>query len=254
MRTLTSILVLALLAPALFAADETCPITAWSYPEGTPSSWGGICAAGTVQSPISNNANQRTQAVLPSVDLDYVTGRLYPVTLKNTSVDLKAVPMFDGQLGYGPQKARLVQFHFHVPAEHQLDIWRDAAAELHLVHETATGEVIVVAVALIVGPENPAIRALQNIGNPGQCASRISRSDAQLVKMQALLPAERGRFITYAGSLTTPPCAEVVRFLLMNDGITATQTQIDFLKVLANGNARGPKQNGKPVTYRVAGQ
>jgi carbonic anhydrase len=247
-------LLLALVATPLFAADETCPITAWHYPEGTPSSWGGVCASGTIQSPIANNASQRTQATLPKAELDYIAGSAYPVTLKNTRYELKVTPMFNGRLVYGSQTARLIQFHFHVPMEHQLDVWRGAKAELHLVHETPDGKVLVVAVAISVGAENPAIAALQRIGDPGFCRSKASVKDEQLVKMQALLPHETRRFITYIGSLTTPPCSEGIRFILMNDGITATQAQIDFLKVLAQGNARGTKSNHNPVTYRVAGQ
>ena len=254
MRTLVAVLVFTLTATSLFAADETCPVTAWGYPEGVPSSWGGTCASGTIQSPISNNANQRTQAALPLAKLDYITGRTFPVTLKNTSVDLKAVPMFDGRLEYGDQKARLVQFHFHVPAEHRLDVWSSAVAELHLVHETGDGKILVVAVPIIPGGENAAITALQAIGKPGQCKSAASVRDDQLVQMKALLPAETRRFITYVGSLTTPACNEGVRFILMNDGITATQPQIAFLRVLASGNAREPQRNSNPVTYRVAGQ
>jgi carbonic anhydrase len=254
MRVLT--LVLTLLAAPLFAADETCP-TLWHYPEGTPSSWGGACVTGTAQSPIRNMANQRTQASLPLAQLDYIAGQSYPVTMKNTGHDLKITPMFDGQLRYGSQTARLVQFHFHVPAEHNLDVWSGVAAELHLVHETANGEVLVVAVPIRVGAPNApnaALTALQRLGNPGACRSAASVKNDQFVTMRALLPAETRRFITYVGSLTTPPCSGGVRFILMNDGITATQAQINFLKVLANGNAREIKTNPGPVTFRVAGQ
>lgn len=246
-------LVLMLLAMPLFAADETCPAV-WHYPEGTPSSWGGNCAAASPQSPIRNAGPQRRQETLPLAELDYIGGSRYPVTMKNTGHDLKITPMFNGQLRYGNQTARLVQFHFHVPKEHDLDVWSNGRAELHLVHETANGEVLVIAVSIEVGASNPAIAALQALGTLGACRSAASVKPDQLVEMKTLLPAETRRYITYIGSLTTPPCSGQVRFILMNDGITATQEQLNFLKVLASGNARGIKSNSNPVTFRVAGQ
>jgi carbonic anhydrase len=71
--------------------------------------------------------------------------------------------------------------------------------------------------------------------------------------MKSLLPLEKGRFITYVGSLTTPACSEGVTFILMNDGITANQAQLEYLKIGA-GNIRPPQANSNPVTYRVVGQ
>jgi carbonic anhydrase len=245
MRTLT--VVLTLLAWPLFAADETCPAP-WSYPEGP--AWGADCAAATPQSPIRNVASQRTQASLPPLQLNYISGLSYPVTMKNTSVDLKVTPMFDGRLIVGSQYGRLTQFHFHVPAEHDLDVWANAKAELHLVHESPQHEVFVIAVPINLGASNPAIAALQRLGSLAACRSATSVGEGQLVQMKALLPAETKRYITYVGSLTTPPCSGKVRFFLMNDAITATQEQINFLKVLASGNARGIKANSNPVLFQ----
>jgi carbonic anhydrase len=248
MRRSMFLVPLFLIAATAFAADETCPPT-WNYQQP----WTGECLTGTAQSPIVNNANQRTpNPALTQPVISYL-GLTAPVTVKNTGHEIKVVPMFDGTLTVNGKTARLVQFHFHVPAEHKLDVWADAAAELHLVHETATGEVIVIAVPIIQvdNSSNPALAALRMFGTLKACESKASVRPNQLVPMGALLPAVTGRYMTYVGSLTTPPCSPNVTFVLMNDGIRATAPEIAYLK-LALGNARGTKTNANPVTYRVA--
>lgn len=259
LQTVVLIVTLSLVTLPLFGADETCPAK-WSYSGATgPDKWADIdppvnakCRSGLTQSPIVNNANQRTQAVHPLPSFDYL--KKYPVTVKNTSRELKVVPMFDGKLTYGTAVARLVQFHFHAPyTEHQLDIWRGAVGELHLVHETAEGRAFVVGVAISLGDSNSALESLRTFGELKECTSKATRTPEQYVPMDSLLPRERGRFVTYVGSLTTPACSEGVTFILMNDGITASQAQLDYLKIGA-GNIRPPQANSNPVTYRVVGQ
>lgn len=235
-------------ATGLFAADETCP-PAWDYQRP----WTGECATGVAQSPITNNADQRNPNPALTNPVIRYRNLTAPVTIKHTGHEIKITPMFDGTLTVNGKTARLVQFHFHVPKEHLLDIWADAAAELHLVHETADGQVIVIAVPIIEvrGSSNPALAALRNFGTLKACESKATVKAEQMVPMSALLPAVTGRYVTYVGSLTTPPCSPNVTFLLMNDGIRATPEEIAYLK-LGTGNARGPKSNDNPVTYRVA--
>jgi carbonic anhydrase len=263
MRTLKTVVLLVTLSIVtlpLFGADETCPAK-WSYSGATgPDKWADIdppvnakCRSGLTQSPIRNNADQRTQANHPVPSFDYLS-RKQAVILKNTSRELKVLPMFDGKLTYGNVTARLVQFHFHAPhVEHELDVWRGAVGELHMVHETSDGKIYVIAVPISLGTSNPALEVLRRFGQLKECSSRNTRTDEEYVPIANLLPGTRSRFITYVGSLTTPPCGEGVTFILMNDGITATQEQLDYIKIGA-GNIRPPQGNSNPVTYRVAGQ
>ena len=253
MRTIP-VLVLAtlcILALPLFGADETCPAK-WTYSGMTgPSGWPAMYpkCGGATQSPI--RVTRMTGDSHPEPAFDYLEQK-YPVILKNTSRELKVLPMFDGKMTYGAAVARLVQFHFHTGVggtEHKLDLWKDKVAELHLVHETPEGRTFVVAVAIAPGPSNPALAALLNFGTLEECHSKTSRTDNQLVEMQTLLPKDRGEFVTYVGSLTTPPCSEGVTFLLMNDGITATPEQVNYLRIGA-GNIRPPQQNSNAVTFR----
>ena len=52
-----------------------------------------------------------------------------------------------------------------------------------------------------------------------------------------LLPEGRGYF-RYQGSLTTPPCSEVVSWVVMTESISVSQAQIDAFAALYPMNAR----------------
>jgi carbonic anhydrase len=214
--------------------------------------WGGACASGTRQSPIANNAANRS----PNPNLPVPNVASYNVRTKvsaaNTTTTVKVTTARTIYLGYPGATWTLEEFHFHVPAEHVLDVWnntgRRPAAELHLVHKNpAKTAAVAIAVPIYLGASNPALHALKALGAlPTNCVPKESGVDA--VPMQWLLPSSTGRYITYEGSLTTPLCDEVVRFLLMNEGITATQDEINYIKITMN--ARPAQYNTRPVTYR----
>jgi carbonic anhydrase len=235
-------LAVCLFAAAAMAAD-VCPPT-FSYCDFWTT--GECAAAGTHQSPIANNAADRK----PDANLRAITFR-YPnsvVTVKNMKYTLKSTTAQEISIQYEGVNYYLEEFHFHTPAEHVLDVWRGVPAELHLVHKTSDkSRAVVIAVAIRPGTSNAALEALERVGRPNECLTKTTPS---AVEMSKLLPLVRGRYITYVGSLTTPPCSGGVRFVLMNDGITATQAEIDHLRLAMN--ARPAQYNPNPVTYRVA--
>ena len=216
--------------------------------------WGGACANGTRQSPIANNeANRRPDSSLTAPGVASY-GVYTKVWAANTKTTVKVTTAKTISLGYPGGPWTLEEFHFHVPAEHVLDVWnsygRRPVAELHLVHKNP-GKTQAVAIAvpiyLSTTSSNQALHALKALGAlPANCDPKASGVDA--LPMRALLPSNTGRYITYEGSLTTPWCDEIVRFLLMNEGITATQDEINYIKITMN--ARPAQYNTKPVTYR----
>ena len=52
-----------------------------------------------------------------------------------------------------------------------------------------------------------------------------------------LLPAGTG-YYTYSGSLTTPPCSEVVTWIVMKQPVTASPAQLQQFEALLRENAR----------------
>lgn len=243
MRLTTATLMLALAAPVLFA-DDTC--VTYTYCE----TWGGLCATGTQQSPIANNAVGRKEdprlGELKRYDATLVTG----VTVYNTRTTLKVKTVKKVETKYNGETITLDEFHFHTPAEHRLDVWlipgpKMTVAELHLVHKDGN-KAVVLAVPIYLGASNPALAALRQLGKPDACQSRSTTTN--IVKMADLLPADLDRYITYKGSLTTPPCDQEIRFVLL-PGISATQAELDYIKVICN--ARPVQYNPNEVTFRV---
>merc|ERR1712072_743081 len=62
-----------------------------------------------------------------------------------------------------------------------------------------------------------------------------------------IIPYDPG-FVVYHGSLTTPPCTEDVRWIVVDKPLTASKAQINLIKNVVGDNAR-PQQNlnGRPI-------
>jgi carbonic anhydrase len=60
---------------------------------------------------------------------------------------------------------------------------------------------------------------------------------AGAMELADLLPNDR-RYFTYMGSLTTPPCSEGVKWIVMRQPVTLTKDQIDIFARMYPMNAR----------------
>jgi carbonic anhydrase len=237
------LLLILLLALPLFADGGSCP-PPWGYETSNgPDRWGQMdpawakCDTGYVQSPIDLATAVETS--LRGPDIQY--SRQFPVTIQNTSHELKVWPLTANTVTYGNDTYTLVQFHFHVPAEHVIGTTRPAA-ELHFVHETADGKkALALAVFITPGAANSALAVLQTTPPLASCASTKLSAFTEIA---ALLPPadRRATFYLYGGSLTTPPCTEGVTFIVFSSPITATADQISALEVSGHDNARIPPQ------------
>jgi carbonic anhydrase len=241
MRVFLAVCLFAAAIPA--AAQSQC--VSYTYCEF----WGGKCPTDAPQSPIASNKADRQTATLAPVDVHY-RGRNINMKVANTGKNLKSTP----QLGPKDQPLRITvdghdytldDFHFHTPPEHVIDLWhkpRRAVAELHLVHHG--NKVVALAVPIYEGASNAALAALMVRGRPPQCGYAM-----RAVPIGALIPVNSAgkisEYITYGGSLTTPPCDPPVTFILLEHGITATAEELNFLKIAMN--ARPAQFNDTPV-------
>nr|WP_298522738.1 carbonic anhydrase family protein [uncultured Halomonas sp.] len=138
----------------------------------------------------------------------------------------------------------LKQFHFHAPAENQLD-GKSYPMEVHFVHVSDEGELAVVAVMFEEGAANEGVEQAwsnmpEQVGDENELSSSLSA--------EAILPSDQD-YYRFNGSLTTPPCTEGVRWLVMKQPVTASEKQIErFADVLHEPNNR-PLQpvNARPV-------
>lgn len=197
----------------------------WTY-EGAagPEAWGTLsgeyaaCSVGQTQSPIDLRSAAAQKTDLPPLRLEYGQAN---VQVEDTGHGYKATPGNGHMLHVGEDTYRLLQFHPHGPSEHTLD-GRSYPMEFHFVHQNDAGELAVVGVMVEEGAINPAYQPFV------QGSANEARGTAAIASLEALLPADRSYF-TYEGSLTTPPCTEGVRWIVLREPITLSEAQIDAI-------------------------
>ena len=127
--------------------------------------------------------------------------------------------------------------HYHSPGEHQLD-GESFAAELHLVHQDTDGNLAVVGLLFRLGAAaSPLVQnlldAAPEVGNARDLADGAAAADH--------VPASLDYF-GYDGSLTTPPCSEGVRWIVMQSVGTVSEAQVERLRTLTGGPNNRPVQ------------
>jgi carbonic anhydrase len=141
----------------------------------------------------------------------------------------------------------LVQFHFHTASEHAI-AGAHMPMEIHFVHRNAEGGLAVVGVLLKGGAENAAYApVLQNL--PAQ-ESQPAPVAGATVDAAALLPAQRS-YWRYNGSLTTPPCSEGVKWLVMSTPVELSDAQIAAFTAIFKNDER-PVQPFNARTFLVS--
>lgn len=239
------------LAAVILAVSSTAtadqPHFSYTGAQG-PANWATLspayatCASGKSQSPIDITAVHHAE--LPALEIDYSS---HAVRFANNGHAVQAdyaagstlaaayhedapyhahVSYASGStLDHLGASFELKQFHFHAPSEHRLN-GRAMPVEIHFVHVDASGHLAVIGVFVEEGPAHPTIARLweklpATEGEANPLDHAISAND--------LLPAERD-YDFYQGSLTTPPCTEGVRWLVMRHPITMSAAQIGALK------------------------
>jgi carbonic anhydrase len=220
----------------------------WDY-EGThgPERWGqmkpefNVCALGKRQSPIHIQSTEAVPGPAEPIEFHYGASGGSVVNNGHTiQVDVQ---------GHNWIKVRgtaykLVQFHFHHPAEEKVN-YKGFAMVAHLVHKNEAGQLAVVAVLMDVGPNNPFLQKVWT-RMPLDNNDRVPLPD-ELLDMNELLPADQ-RYYQFMGSLTTPPCTEGVLWMVLKQPVTLAPDQLKLFTRLFPMNAR-PVQavNGRLV-------
>ena len=139
---------------------------------------------------------------------------------------------------------KLLQFHFHHPAEEKVN-YKGFAMVAHLVHKNEAGQLAVVAVLLDVGANNSFIQKVWT-RMPLDTNDRVQLPD-DLLNLNELLPTDQ-RYYQFMGSLTTPPCTEGVLWQVIKQPVTLGPDQLKLFTKLFPMNAR-PVQaiNGRLV-------
>lgn len=195
----------------------------WGYTDRqAPEHWTNInekyhACSGVNQSPI--NIDQTINAQLTPLKFNY----------KSTAKDISnshhtvLVNFNEGSsLTLDNKQFELKQFHLHTPSENTIQ-GKSYPVEMHLVHASADGELAVVAIMFEQGKENKNLARLWK-ELPKQENKPIALK--QQYKANSFLPKNLN-YYRYNGSLTTPPCSEGVRWIVLKEiqPISAQQLQ-----------------------------
>lgn len=232
---------LLLATSSVFAESETH----WSYSGETgPSEWSKLkpeysACAGKNQSPI--NLTGFIEANLQPIKFSYSVGASDMV---NNGHTVQINYPSGNSIVVDNIKFELKQLHFHAPSENQIN-GKSYPMEVHLVHADTEGNLAVVAVMFKEAATNKALATLWPM-LPKEMGEKVALPPS--FAANTLLPNKRD-YYRFNGSLTTPPCSEGVRWLVMKKAVSVSKEQVEaFLHSVHHENNR-PVQavNARPV-------
>lgn len=217
-------------APAKDAHDSH-----WAYSGPTgPEHWGeknpdhAACRVGAQQSPVDLTNPINAFISTPQIDWTPVNGG----EIVNNGHTLQMNLSNAGGLVRDGVQYELIQFHFHTPSEHTLD-GQHFPMEAHFVHAAADGRLAVIGVMFVEGANNATLDPVwwAAPGVPGKAAVSFH------IDPEDLLPKNRAAY-RYQGSLTTPPCSEIVDWTVLKTPLTVSKAQLTVFRALFGDNAR----------------
>lgn len=239
---------LLMLAPVAARAAEA-PHWGYNCQEGAPFEWGLLaeefaeCLEGQEQSPIPISTTGSIHRPLPPLQTEYQTANLRVVNDGHT-VEAFIQGLVGGTLRIGSRTYRLERFHWHTPSEHWID-GNVFPMELHMVHAAAGGANVVLGAIILAGHNNDELDKIWSV-LPQHKDDEVDVPDFDLSK---LLPAGRESY-RYNGSLTTPPCGEAIRWVVLAEPVEMSPQQIEQFRALFYGNPKFPVGNARPLQPR----
>lgn len=206
----------------------------WSYEKGEegPENWGNICdeysaCNGTVQSPI----NIVVDSVLRNTNLMNIVFDYHTTDVKiiNNGHTVEFVVQGDNKVQLEGKEYKLLQFHFHAHSEHAVngDYY---PLEVHFVHRYSDTDYAVIGMLFTEGAENKLFKKYLDKFP----TSKGEYESNEMIELLTLFPHNKS-YYQYGGSLTTPPCSEIVSWYLLTKPVEASKQQIEqFSKILDN--------------------
>jgi carbonic anhydrase len=227
----------AIVALALVVVPTTAGAQTFGYlGDIGPAHWGDLdpdwatCRDGDQQSPVDFGALTLLSKRLHHLSIDYgeTEGEIF-----NNGHTIEVETEGDNTLWLDGIAYELVQFHFHTASEHRFS-GRGFDMEMHLVHKSADGVNAVLGVFLKRGRSSGALAPIfeqlpddLNVNHP--LADSFNPKD--------FLPRDRTHY-RYRGSLTTPPCSENVRWVVMAHPVLVSDEDMAQFAERIHFNAR----------------
>ena len=219
----------------------------WGYSghEG-PAFWGdlshdyAVCKSGRNQAPI--NISNLTEAELSPIVFQY---KSVPLSIVNNGHTVQVNYAAGSSITVDGHTYNLLQFHFHTPSENTVG-GHSFPMEAHLVHGDDAGNLAVVGVLFEKGVENPFIASVW-AHMPAKVGEKKELEDIYL-NVEGLLPTDRS-YYRFNASLTTPPCSEGVRWMVLKNPVPVAAAQTKEFNTLMGGDNNRPVQpvNARPL-------
>lgn len=217
----------------------------WGYEgEAGPAQWGSLssefttCATGKNQSPI--NLSHFTKGHLARFERGYRSGSAVIEHIGHT-IQVNTQP--GSYITLDNTRFELKQFNFHSPSENQIK-GKSFPLEAHLVHQDDKGNLAVIAVMFETGRGN---RLIAELWDAMPMKKGESRKLARSVNVRGILPSS-SQYYRFNGSLTTPPCTEGVRWLVMKWPMAISERQLNKFKTAIHSPNNRPVQ---PLNARL---
>lgn len=219
----------------MLSEGEPKPYAHWTY-EGDEGqkNWASLderfamCEKGLNQSPI--NITSAIDAELSPLVFE---GEAKATTFINNGHTVQANFQSGNYVTIDNKKYGLKQIHFHTPSENHID-GEVFPLEAHLVHVDKNNDLAVIGIMFKVSSDNSVLnKLLRNLPE--------NKDDKEEVKSEIfgyeILP-EAKEYYRFNGSLTTPPCSEGVKWVVLKTPVEISQSQLnDFMNVMPK-NAR----------------
>ena len=218
----------------------------WSYMgEEAPAHWSHLSneykdCGGRAQSPIDLSEDQTVDIKQAhNLKINYKSSGIDIVNNGHTvqfNIEKGNYIIFDGK------RYELMQFHAHSLSEHTFDKQHEPL-EIHFVNQAEDGTFAVIAVLFKEGAPSPFLEKFL----PNLPKKEGEFTDADRFEINDVLPENTTHYYHYSGSFTTPPCTEIVEWIIMENENEASKKQLNQLHKLLKDNYR-PVQ---PTNHRL---
>lgn len=210
-----------------------------------------LCGTGKSQSPID-----------VVTDRAVVGNKLRPLIRNYQAVNVTLVnnkftvaieyPDHTGWVTVDGKQYDLKQMHWHSPSEHRIN-GNSFAAELHMVHVSDDGKVLVVATLFQYGHPDPVLerihKKLNELGNEFK-----SNEDTTPLEVGLFHPSELretpSKYFKYMGSFSAPPCTENVIYLVLAKAKSISREQVAALKAPLDIRCKNNHRPCQPINGR----
>jgi carbonic anhydrase len=221
----------------------SCQSKHWDYANSHQSQdWANLnkkykkCSTGKMQSPINLSLEQSIR-MKHKISINYHDDYAQIIDDGHT---IKEVFSSRNYINIDNKQYFLKQLHFHNHSEHSLEgIYYPA--EVHFVHQSEDGQLAVLGIFIeLTNKKNSSYGFFKNIGK--------GRS---LVKLSKILKLNGGHFY-YTGSLTTPPCSENVKWIILDKHISVNYSQLKHFTKHYKNNYRPTNEKKGHKLYHSA--